>query len=150
MNHIHDAIWIDAPVDHAWALLCDTSRWHDWDPRSEYSDWSGPVDEIGTTVTETGRLMGWEFKATDTVVEVEPQRLIHIRSESGGSPMDAFYRFEPECDATLLTVEADYEMPRHIPEFIKSLFTKGWVERYTRQQLEAFKALAEASVPVSA
>jgi uncharacterized membrane protein len=148
MNHIHDAIRIEVPVEHAWALLCDTSRWHDWDPRSEHSDWSGPLDQVGTTFVETSRMMGFEMKGTLKVLEVEPLRLIRIRSDFG--PTDMFYRFEREADATLLTVEADYEMPGHIPGFIKNLMTKTWIERYTRQQLEDFKALAEVTVPVPA
>ena len=27
MIHFHDAIRIDAPVEHVWKFLCDTSRW---------------------------------------------------------------------------------------------------------------------------
>lgn len=148
MNHFHDAIRIAAPVEHAWAFLCDVSHWHDWDPRYEYSDPSGPVDQVGTTIVATGRMMGFEMKGTLTVVEVEPQRLLRVHGDLAS--MDVFYRFAPEGDATRLTVEGDYEMPGHLPGFIKNLVTKSWVERYMRQQLEDFKALAEATVPVPA
>jgi uncharacterized membrane protein len=78
---------------------------------------------------------------------VEPLRLLHLRSDMG--PI-AFYRFEPEGDATRLIVQSDWEMPGHIPGFIKTLMTKSWVERYMRQQMEDFKALAEATVPAPA
>jgi hypothetical protein len=37
-----------------------------------------------------------------------------------------------------------------LPGFIKTLMTKSWVERYMRQQMEDFKALAEATVPAPA
>ncbi len=148
MNHIHEEIRIEAPVKHVWDFLCDTSRWHDWDPRSEHSDFSGPLDQVGTTFVETSRVMGFEMKGTLTVVEVEPLRLLHIRSDFG--PTDVFYRFEPEGDATRAIGEADYDMPGHLPGFIKNLISKSWVERYTRQQLEDFKALAEATIPVPA
>jgi ligand-binding SRPBCC domain-containing protein len=147
MNHFQLESRIDAPVEHVWAFLCDSSRWHDWDPRTEYSDWSGPVDQVGTTVVATSRMMGFEMKGTLKVLEVEPLQLIRIRSDMGP---EWVYRFEPEGEATRLTFEADYEMPGHLPGFIKNLMTKSWVERYVRQQLEDFKALAEATVPAPA
>ena len=58
MNHLHREIRIEAPLEHVWTFLCDTLRWHDWDPRSEYSDFSGPVDRVSTTNAETGQIMG--------------------------------------------------------------------------------------------
>jgi uncharacterized membrane protein len=148
MDHIRDEIRIEAPIDHVWAYLCDTSHMDDWEPRSKHSDWSGPLDRVGTTFVEKSKMMGFEMKSTNTVVEVEPLRLVHVRSDMG--PTDMFFRFEPEGEATRLTVEGDYEMPGHLPGFIKSLMTKSWVERYTRHMLGDIKALAEATVPVPA
>ncbi len=145
MNHFHHEVRIEAPIDHVWAYLCDTSHWHDWQSGQEFSDFSGPVDQVGTTFTSTSRMMGVEMKGTLTVLEVEPQRLVHLRSDF---PMDAFYRFAPEGDSTLMTVEGDYDMPGHIPGFIKNLMSKSWVDRQTRHQLENFKGLAEATVSV--
>ena len=148
MNHFRDEILIEAPVDHVWAFLCDTSRWHDWAPREEVSDWSGPFDQVGTTYVSTAKMMDFEMKTTSTVLEVEPLRLIHEHSDDG--PMDMFYRFAPEGDATRVIVESDYEMPGHLPGFIKNLVNKSWVERHMHQMLQDFKALAEVSVPVPA
>jgi len=54
---------------------------------------------------------------------------------------------EPEGDCTRVSVGADWAMPGHLPGFIKNLMTKSWVERHMRQQMEDFKALAEATVP---
>jgi hypothetical protein len=148
MNHLRDDIRIDAPIEHVWAFLCDTSHWHDWDPRSEYSDFSGPIDRVGTTYVDTSRFMGFEMKGTNEVVEVDPPWYLHIRSDFG--PMDVFYRLEEDGRSrTRVLVEATYEMPGHLPGWIKDLMTKSWVERYTRQQLEDFKALAELRVPAT-
>jgi hypothetical protein len=47
-------------------------------------------------------------------------------------------------------VESDYEMPGHIPGFLKSLMTKGFFERQARHMLGDFKALAETTVPAHA
>jgi uncharacterized membrane protein len=94
------------------------------------------------------RLMGVEMKATATVVEVEPLRLYHEHTDMG--PMDIFYRFEPEGDATRLIVESHYQLPGMLPGFIKDLMSKDWVERHERQMLRNFKALAEATIPAHA
>ena len=148
MDHYHDEIRIEAPVEHVWAFLCDTSRWHDWQPRVEALDISGPYDRVGTTYVAKQKMMGFELKTTQTVVEVEPLKLIREHTEQG--PMDSVYRFERDGDATRVIVEGDYEMPGYIPGFLKGLMTKSFFERQTRHILQDFKALAEATVPVPA
>ena len=148
MKHFRDEIRIEAPIAHVWAFLCDTSRWHDWAPRGETSDWGGPYDQVGTTYVSKVKMMGFELKTTQTVVEVQPLKLIHEHTDQG--PMDTFYRFERDGDATRLIVESDYELPGHIPGFLRNLLTKSWIDRNMRQMLEEFKALAELKVPVPA
>jgi carbon monoxide dehydrogenase subunit G len=145
MIHFHETISIQAPIEHVWKFVADPSHLHDWITGEEFSEFSGPLDQAGTTFVSTSRLLGHEMKGSLTVVDVEPPRLIHLRSEF---PMDAFYRFEPEGDATRMIVEGDYDMPGHLPGFIKNLMTKSWVERQMRHQLENLKGLAEVSVTV--
>jgi uncharacterized membrane protein len=88
------------------------------------------------------------MKQTNTVVEVEPLKLIHQHTDQG--PEDDYYRLEPEGDATRLIVEGDYEMPGYIPGFLKNVMTKSFFERQMRHILQDFKALAEATVPAPA
>jgi hypothetical protein len=118
-------------------------------PRAQISDVSGPYDQVGTTYVQTMKMMGSEWTSTSKVVEVEPLRLIHEHSDDNGV-MDTFFRFAPEGNATRVIVEADYEMPGHIPGFLKNLWTKSYFERQTRHMLGDFKAIAEATVPVPA
>jgi uncharacterized protein YndB with AHSA1/START domain len=148
MEHFRDEIRIEAPVEHVWKFYCDASHWPDWMPRGETKDFSGPVDQVGTTYVQSMRLMGYEMKSTMKIVEVEPLRLIHERSDWG--PQDNYLRFQPEGDATLFTIESDWEWPGHIPGFLKDLARKGWMERNVRSMLEDFKMLAEMKVPVPA
>lgn len=149
MEHIREEIRIEAPVDHVWAFLCDTSRWADWMPRQQVSDWTGPYDQVGTTYVSTMKMMGHGWKSTNTVVEVEPLKLIREHTDDNGT-MDTWFRFEPEGEATRVIIESDYEMPGQIPGFLKTLFTKSYFERQTRHILADFKAFAEATVPVPA
>ncbi len=148
MEHMHDEIRIEAPVEHVWQFYCDTARWPDWMPRMDVSDISGPVDQVGTTYVSTFRLMGWHMKSTSRIVEVEPLRLIHEHVDVG--PEENYLRFERDGDATLLSIDSDYEMPGHLPGFIKELMTKRWMERNVHHMLEDFKTFAEAKVPVPA
>ena len=80
---------------------------------------------------------------------MEPLKLIHEHTDDNGT-MDTFFRFEPDGDATRVIIEADYEMPGHIPGFLKNLMTRTFFERQTRHMLGDFKALAEATVTVPA
>jgi len=148
MDHLHDEVRIEAPVEHVWAFYCDTSHWQDWMPRAANVVFNGPYDQVGTTYVATMRLMGFETKTTYKIVEMEPLRLIHEHSDT--PLMDNVTRFEPDGDATRLVIDSDWEMPGHWPGFIKNLVTKGMVERNTRQMLADFKALAEATVPAHA
>ena len=148
MNHIKVETRIQAPVEHVWAFLCDTAHWADWQPGYESRDFTGPFDQVGTTYVSKARMMGFEMKQTSTVVEVEPLKLIHEHYDEG--PMEVWYRFERDGDATRLAIESDWEMPGHIPGFIKDIVSKSWVDRHMRHMLEDFKVLAEAKVPVPA
>jgi ligand-binding SRPBCC domain-containing protein len=149
MDHIQLEIRVEAPVEHVWAFACDTSRWQDWIPRQEVSDFSGPYDQAGTTYVSKMRMMGFEWKQTNTVVEVEPLRLLHEHTDDQGS-VDTFFRFVPEGDATRVIIESDYELPGYLPGPLKTLMTKGFFERQMRHMLGDFKAVAEATVPVHA
>jgi uncharacterized protein YndB with AHSA1/START domain len=144
MQQFHDQVRIDAPVEQVWAFLCDPAHLHDWATQTEWSDVSGPLDQVGTTFVQTARIMGHEMKGTLEVLEVEPQRLLRLRSDQG---VNMVFRFEAQGGGTVLTLEGDYQMP-HLPAFLQNLMSKSYIERNTRHQLENIKALVEATVAV--
>ena len=148
MQHFRHEVRIEAPVEQVWEFYCDTSNWKDFMPRAEFSEFSGPVDEVGTTYVQSMKLMSFEMSQTIEVVEIEPLRLIHEHSDTG--PMDNYVRLEPDGEATNLVFESDYEMPGKLPGFMKDMVSKGWGERNWRNTLEDFKALVEARVPAKA
>ena len=148
MQHIRDEIRIEAPVEHVWAYMTDSSHWDEIQPRAKHTDFSGPLDQVGTTFVQTARMMGFEMKTTCTVVEVEPLRLHRVRGEPG--PWDMTWRAEPEGDATRLIFESDYDMPGKLPGFIKDLMSKGWMEGNMHRMLTDIKAFTEATVPAHA
>ena len=139
---------IEAPVERVWELFIDRSRLHEWTPRSEFTSFSGPLDQVGTTFSDTTRLMGLDFKMTNEVVEVEPLRLYHEHTDTG--PVDTVLRLEPDGDATRVIVDSDYDIAIRMPGFLKDLLIKGWGERNARQMMHKFKALVEAEVRAQA
>lgn len=147
MLHFHDEIRIEAPVERVWALFTDTSRWEEWMP-ARFSEFSGPLDEVGTTYRQSVRVMGFEQKSTVTVVEFEPLRLYREHMEPG--PFDSTFRCEPDGEATRFVFESDYELPAQLPGFVKRVVNSGMIARNHRKMLADFKALAEAEVPANA
>jgi uncharacterized membrane protein len=145
MDHIRLDVLVDAPLEHVWEFYCDTTRWHDWMPRMQTLEISGPVDQVGTTYVMHGKMLGFEFKAKYTILEVEPHKLIHERTTDNGV-QDNYLRFEREGDATRVTIDSDYTLPAHLPSFM----TKGFFERNMRNMLADFKLLAEQKVPALA
>ena len=152
MQHVRQEVRIEAPVDHVWEVFSDTSNWKEFMPRNTFSDFSGQVDKAGTTYYTTMRVMGYEAQETMEIVEVAPQKLFHEHCDNG--PMDNYFRFEPEDDATRVTLESDFEVPIRLPGFAKDIVSasmrKGFAEGYTRDVLAGLKALAEAEVPAGA
>ncbi len=148
MRHMRHEVRVEAPAEHVWAFYCDTSRWHEWMPRGEFTDFTGPVDEVGTTYVVTVRLMGYESRQPNEIVEVEPLRLIHEHNDDW--PKDDYYRFEADGDATNFVIESIGDMPGRMPDFVTDLLVKGWAERQHRKILADFKALAEATLPAHA
>ena len=151
MRHFREEIRVEAPVERVWAVLCDTSSWTQWAPRSEFSDFSGPVDQVGTTYSDTTRLAGFTFRMTTEVVEVEPLRLYHEHTDTG--PVDTVLRLQPEGDTTRLLVEADWDVggaAAKLPGCLKYPIARWVGERNYRQMLAGLKELAEASVPADA
>ena len=145
MNNFHHEMRIEAPVEHVWSYFNDVSQREDWQPRRKTTDVSGPLDQVGTTFVQSTKLMGYEMKWTNEIVEVEPQRLIRMHSDTG--PMDNTIRFEPDGEATNFSLDSDYEWPGSMPDFLMDLMAKGWMERNMHRMFEDFKALAEAKVP---
>ena len=144
MLHQHHEVRVEAPVEDVWAFCCDTSRWHEWLPRGEFTDFTGPVDQVGTTYVVTVRFPGYTSVQPMEIVEVEPLRLIHEHNDDW--PKDNYYRFEPDGAATRFAIESDYEWPSRMPGFLKDLMNRVMIDRQHRKVLANFKALAEANV----
>jgi len=149
MNRIHQQVRIAAPVEHVWELACQVERQPEWNPYMDVGGFSGPVDKIGTTFDSTLKLLGQQTKSKGTVVEVEPLRLLHLHGVAdNGGPSDWIYRFQPDGDGTLCSLDIDYEMQGVIAGVVDRLVFHGALDRATRHMAENFASVAEMKVPL--
>jgi carbon monoxide dehydrogenase subunit G len=147
MSHIHEDIWIAAPAEAVFALYCDATRWRELGfEGAAFSNFSGPMDQVGTTFDVTASIATIERKGTNTVVEIEPNRLIRVR---GSGREDMIYRFEPEGDGTRFSCDAEYDATGVFYKLLDKVVLHRTMERATRQFNEKIKAMAEAKAPVA-
>jgi hypothetical protein len=146
MSHIHEEIRIEAPVDVVYRLFCDTSRYPDLLPDAIESDFSGPMDQVGTTFDYRVRLpSGYELRPQrNIVVAVEPLGVIRVADPDGG---ETLYRFEPDGSGTRLSVDADHQVAGVFGKIPLRAVVDGVIDRDIRLLDERLKAAAEAGVP---
>jgi uncharacterized protein YndB with AHSA1/START domain len=147
MSHVKLDILVEAPVEDVVAVFRDTERWSEIKTlggmQHEMSNFTGPLDQVGSTFDVKGHIAGIPYKRTNTVAQVEPN-LILIR---GSGNDDMYYRFEPEGSGTRVSIE--YEMSS-FDKALDKVVLRGAMERGGQEFLEKMKAWAEAKVPVTA
>jgi hypothetical protein len=145
MSHIHEDIWIEAPIEVVYGLFCDPSR----NPRLSVEDVavsniSGPMDQVGTTFDSTVRLPGIELTQRSLVTEVEPFRLIRVVDAEGD---DVIYRFEPEGAGTRFSIDVEHAPAGAFGKIPLRVVVDGAIDRGLRRMDDRLKAMAEAEVP---
>jgi uncharacterized membrane protein len=152
MGRVHVEGHVRAPAGHVFRVALETDRIPDYNPYMEVRNISGPLDHVGTTFDSTLKLLGRRTDSIATVVEVEPDRLIRIRGKSreGREASDWVYRFVPEGDETLVSLDVDYEVPGGmLGEAMDRLVFERAFERAMRHMAENFTALAELRAPMA-
>lgn len=147
MGQIHHQIRIDAPIEHVFELACRADNRRQWNPYMEWWHLSGPVNSVGTTFDSMLDLMGQATPSKAEVVEVAPQRLIHIHEVAHRGTTDWCYRFVPDRDGTTFAIDVEYEIPGVINGVIDRLLFHGALDRATRHMVDNFAAMAARKVP---
>ncbi len=149
MAHIHEEIRIQAPIEVVYRLFCDTARHREMLPEGIETNFSGPIDQVGTTFDYRVRLpSGFDLGPQRNVVaEVEPLRLIRVIDSEGGQML---YQFEPDGRGTRLTVDADHELAGVFGKIPLRVVVDGAIDRGIRLMDEKVKSMAEAEVRILA
>jgi coenzyme Q-binding protein COQ10 len=150
MGRVHVEGHVDAPVEHVFSVALDVDRIPDYNPYMEVRNVSGPLDHVGTTFDSTLKILGRRSDSIGKVIEVEPDRLIHIQGENraDGSKSDWIYRFIPEGPATQVSLDVEYTVPGGVlGEAMDRLVFERSFERAMRHMAENFTALAALRVP---
>ena len=146
MSHIHQEIQVDAPIEHVFEFACQVDRQREWNPYIDLFNVSGPINVVGTTFDSHLNLVGQCISSKGAVVEVEPQRLIHIRVIEHRGASEWFYRFEPSGAGTRCSLDIEYEKEGMFGGVIDRLLFHGALDRAARHMAENFAALAEQKV----
>jgi Polyketide cyclase / dehydrase and lipid transport len=97
---------INAPADHAWALVSDVTRMGEWSPETTSAEWlggaTGPAE--GAKFRGTNRNGKKNWKSVATVVDAVPGRVFTFRVKAMGLGVaDWSYTFEPTPNGCTVT-----------------------------------------------
>ena len=150
MNHVHQQIEIDAPVEHVFELASRSEKHRDWNPNKELFNVSGPLNHVGTTYDSILDLAATSTPSRGTVVEVRQLLLIHIHEIGQHDTSDWTYGFDRSGSKTLFSVDIDYERSGLLSGVVDRLVWHGAMEKAALRMVERLKSLSEATVPMHA
>jgi uncharacterized membrane protein len=137
---------VEASLAETWDLYFEPRTWPAWvDGFSSVESTEGYPEEGGTLVwrsTPAGR-----GTVTERVIEHQPRRRHRIEFSDPESSGGLLTKFEIEGDATRVTLELDYSLPKAGPFawLTDRLFVRAQVQRALQRTLAAFKREAEDS-----
>lgn len=151
MAKLTESALVQASLAEVWDLYFEPRTWPAWvDGFHAVESSEGYPEEGGTLVwrsTPAGR-----GTVTERVLEHQPRRQHRIEFSDPESSGELLTRFEIEGEATRITVELDYSLPRAGPLtwLTERLFVRPQVERALQRTLAAFKREAEELAEVEA
>ena len=146
MAMLTESALVEASLAETWDLYFEPRMWPAW------VDGFGSV-ESSTGYPEDGGTLVWRSTAagrgtvTERVTEHHPRRRHRIEFSDPQSTGALLTKFEIEGDATRVTLELDYSLPRAGPLawLTDRLFVRAQVARALQRTLAAFKREAEDS-----
>ena len=142
MAKIQQTVTINRPIEHVFAFVRDTrntTRWHPSLSEARATP-DGPA-QVGTQITEVRTFIGRKRESTFEIVELEPNRRIVMKSESGPFPLKVTMTFESLGNATRIALEADAE-PKGFLKLADGMIA-GIVKKELETDLSAAKQVVE-------
>jgi hypothetical protein len=97
---------VNAPADHAWALVSDVTRMGEWSPETTSAEWLGGArgPAPGAKFRGTNRNGKKSWKSVATIIDAEPGRAFGFRVKAMGlNVADWTYTFEPTATGCVVT-----------------------------------------------
>jgi uncharacterized membrane protein len=96
---------IDRPVDVVSAFAGDPGNAPRWYANIRSAEWlTEPPVRVGSRVRFVAAFLGRRLEYTYEVVELVPQERLVMRTAQGPFPMETTYTWEPDGDATWMTL----------------------------------------------
>jgi uncharacterized membrane protein len=143
MVRVEHSVVIARPIEAVFAFAADfanDARWSAAVKRSERLS-AGPL-AVGATFRHLTELLGQRVDATGAVTELEPNRRICLRTQSGPIPHQDCRAVEPAEGGTRLTVAIDAEL-RGVYAMMEPMVRAVGLQQL-RADLDRLKALLES------
>jgi Polyketide cyclase / dehydrase and lipid transport len=97
---------VNAPAEHAWALVSDVTRMGEWSPETTSAEWvggaTGPAK--GAKFRGSNRNGKKSWKSVATIIDAEPGRAFAFRVKAMGLDVAEWgYTFEPTPTGCIVT-----------------------------------------------
>ena len=140
---------IQAPVTDVWTYLNDPMNLLEIWPSMHQIE-NVKVDAEGRQAYDwTYRMAGIPFHGHSETIDLQPERLFVMRSESG-IPNTFRWSFEDVGGKTKLTVEVDYDIPGKLVQRLAEPFVRRVNEKDAETLLENLKARLETGGEIRA
>lgn len=126
---------IEAPVEVVWSVLCDPSRFPDWNP--DTIEVTGPPTRIekGATFEQTSSTpLGMKTTTTYAVTELDELREVKLQCQVSG--YYSHWWLTEARGSTFAEVEMGVEPPRLLAQAFKLPYNKRFLRRITDQALD--------------
>lgn len=150
MGHVRHTGHIDVPIDRAFAMAIDATRFPEWNSSIvEVKDISGMLDRPGASYTAILKLGGRHLETRWEAKKVEKPKLLEFTASSpAGGSATSTTTIEPAGGGTDFTIEVDYELPGgFVGGMADKLFVERAIERDVKHSFENLKAICEVAVP---
>lgn len=134
---------IPAPPEQVWEVIADPTTHTAWRPALvEFALVSPPPLAVGSSIREVLRFGRRTMELDDTVIRLEPPRVLGIDGESRSTQFGLELRVEPDSDGSVVTCDWWLEARSTLLRLILPLLRRS-MQKATAEELELLRAYVE-------
>jgi hypothetical protein len=143
-SRVRQQAFVSAAIDRVWDFVILPERMPEWNGElAEVRDVCGPMDRVGGGYRQVWRFMGRRLVAPGLwqVVAIDPMRHRVFRGVTPMGPVIGQDWFDSVDDGTVLTIEAEYEVPLGPFGVVVEPLMRRMFTRTTRRNAQLLDAL---------